>query len=61
MSKKEKDNKLLDNQEFEDRLTEVQEFDSESDNQSKMINASRAFRNLPLEFIMGGNDPRSKN
>ncbi len=57
MSKKE-DNNLFTNQKIESPKVEVREKYNESDNLSKMINASRAFRNLPPEFIMDNSDLR---
>jgi len=55
MPKKE-DKKLFTKQEHASSPVEAVEQENERENMSKMINASRAFRNLPPEFIMGNSD-----
>ncbi len=53
MSKKE-DNKISANQKYVSTI--IKEKAEESDNIAKMINASRAFRNIPPELVMGSNE-----
>ncbi|KAF1084276.1 hypothetical protein SPSYN_02680 [Sporotomaculum syntrophicum] len=53
MSKNEA-NKIFANQKYVSPI--IKEKAAENDNQAKMINASRAFRNLPPELVMGSNE-----
>jgi len=59
MSKKE-DDKLSTKQDYISSKVEDVEQENERENMSKMINASRAFRNLPPEFVMHSSDRRGQ-